>query len=99
MSVPWKSGPSGPRQQARMIPALQRLWHPTPTYSAPWQKLASDIPLSKTEKAGEKLDWRVTRMRLSKDKTSLIYNRFLTRHPGRNLRIPPGQPLSLGMGD
>jgi len=37
-----------------------------------------EYPLIKTEKAGEKLDWRVTKMRLSKDKTSLIYNQFLT---------------------
>ncbi len=27
---------------------------------------------------GHKLDWRVTKMRLGKDKTSLIYNQFLT---------------------
>jgi predicted helicase len=37
-----------------------------------------EYPLTKTEKAGEKLDWRVTKMRLSRDKTSLIYNQFLT---------------------
>jgi len=37
-------------------------------------------PLARREKAGEKLDWRVTRMRLSKDKTTLIYNDFLTLH-------------------
>jgi predicted helicase len=37
-----------------------------------------EYPLTRTEKAGEKLDWRVTKMRLSKDKTSLIYNQFLT---------------------
>ena len=37
-----------------------------------------EYPLKKTEKAGEKLDYRVTKMRLSKDKTSLIYNQFLT---------------------
>jgi predicted helicase len=37
-----------------------------------------EYPLSKTEKAGEKLDYRVEKMKLSKDKTSLIYNRFLT---------------------
>jgi len=37
-----------------------------------------EYPLTKTEKAGERLDWRVTKMRLSKDKTSLIYNQFLT---------------------
>lgn len=34
--------------------------------------------LTRTEKAGEKLDYRVEKMKLSKDKTSLIYNRFLT---------------------
>jgi predicted helicase len=34
--------------------------------------------LTKTEKAGEKLDYRVTKMKLSKDKTTLIYNQFLT---------------------
>jgi predicted helicase len=36
-----------------------------------------EYPLTKTEKAGEKLDWRVTKMKLGKDKTSLIYNQFL----------------------
>ena len=38
----------------------------------------TEYPLTKTEKAGEKLDWRVTKMRLSKGKTSLSYNQFLT---------------------
>ncbi len=37
-----------------------------------------EYPLTKVEKAGEKLDYRVTKMKLSKDKTSLIYNQFLT---------------------
>jgi predicted helicase len=37
----------------------------------------AEYPLTKTEKAGEKLDWRVTKMRLSKDKATLIYNQFL----------------------
>ena len=37
-----------------------------------------EYKLAKVEKAGEKLDYRVTKMKLSKDKTSLIYNRFLT---------------------
>ena len=37
-----------------------------------------EYPLTKKEKAGEKLNWRVARMRLSKDKTTLIYNDFLT---------------------
>jgi predicted helicase len=37
-----------------------------------------EFALTKTEKIGEKLDWRVTKMRLAKDKTSLVYNQFLT---------------------
>ncbi len=37
-----------------------------------------EFALTKTEKAGEKLDYRVTKMKLSRDKTSLIYNQFLT---------------------
>ena len=38
----------------------------------------SEYNLKKTEKAREKLNWRVEKMRLSKDKTTLIYNDFLT---------------------
>jgi predicted helicase len=41
-------------------------------------ELQPEYPLTKTEKAGEKLDYRVEKMKLTKDKTSLIYNRFLT---------------------
>ena len=37
-----------------------------------------EYPLTKEEKSGEKLDYRVTKMKLNKDKTSLIYNQFLT---------------------
>jgi predicted helicase len=37
-----------------------------------------EYQLTKNEKPGEKLDWRVTRMRLSKDKTTLIYNDLIT---------------------
>jgi predicted helicase len=37
-----------------------------------------EYPLKKVEKAGEQLDYRVTKMKLSKDKASLIYNQFLT---------------------
>jgi len=37
-----------------------------------------EYPLTKVEKPGEKLDYRVSKMKLSKDKTSLIYNQFLT---------------------
>jgi predicted helicase len=38
----------------------------------------SEYKLTKVEKAGEKLDYRVEKMKLSKDKTTLIYNRLLT---------------------
>jgi predicted helicase len=37
-----------------------------------------EYKLTTKEKAGEKLNYRVTKMRLSKDKTTLIYNDFLT---------------------
>jgi len=37
-----------------------------------------EYPLTKTEKSGTKLDYRVTKMRLSKDKTTLVYNDYLT---------------------
>jgi hypothetical protein len=37
-----------------------------------------EFPLEKIEKTGEKLDWRVEKMRLSRDKTSITYNQFLT---------------------
>ena len=37
-----------------------------------------EYKLTTKEKAGEKLNYRVTKMRLSKDKTTLTYNDFLT---------------------
>jgi len=37
-----------------------------------------EYPLKKIEKPGEKLDYHVEKMRLTKDKTSLVYNGFLT---------------------
>ena len=37
-----------------------------------------EYKLTKTEKKGEKLDYSVKKMKLSKDKTTLIYNQFLT---------------------
>jgi len=36
-----------------------------------------EYPLTKIEKKREKLDYRVIKMKLSKDKTQLIYNQFL----------------------
>ena len=37
-----------------------------------------EYPLTESEKSGEKLDYRVTKLKLSKDKTTLTYNQFLT---------------------
>ena len=37
-----------------------------------------EYPLEKIETPGKPLDWRVEKMKLSKDKRSLIYNDFLT---------------------
>jgi predicted helicase len=37
-----------------------------------------EYKLTKAEKKGEKLDYRVTKMKLTKDKSTLIYNQFLT---------------------
>ncbi|MCA1567562.1 MAG: helicase [Acidobacteria bacterium] len=45
---------------------------------------AAEYPLARREQKGVALDWRVERMRLSKDKQSLRYNEFLTL-----ARIPP----------
>jgi predicted helicase len=54
-----------------------------------WRRLADihvnyeqqpEYPLTKTEKPEEKLDWRVTKMRLSKDKTTCLTNCFRTGH-------------------
>lgn len=38
----------------------------------------TEYPLERIEKPGGQLDWRVEKMKLSKDKRSLIYNDFLT---------------------
>ena len=37
-----------------------------------------EYKLERIEKEGEKVNWRVTKMRLSKDKTTLFYNDWLT---------------------
>jgi len=42
-----------------------------------YEQQQPEYPLIKKEKAGEKLDYRVTKMKLRKDKTSLIHNQFL----------------------
>lgn len=43
-----------------------------------------EFPLDKIETSGAQLDWRVERMRLTKDKTAIVYNDFL-----RLSGIPP----------
>ena len=37
-----------------------------------------EYPLEKTEQPGASLDWRVEKMKLSKDKRRIVYNHFLT---------------------
>ena len=56
-----------------------------------------EYKLTKTEKAGEKLDYRVTKMKLSKDKTSLICNQFLTLSaiPPETFEYRLGNPSAL----
>jgi predicted helicase len=39
---------------------------------------AKEFPLDKVETTGQKLNWEVEKMRLSKDKTTIIYNDFLS---------------------
>ena len=39
---------------------------------------AAEYPLQRIENPEEKLNWRVEKMRLSKDKTKILYNDFLT---------------------
>ena len=39
---------------------------------------ADEYPIKKVETPGKPLDWRVEKMRLSKDKTQIVYNDFLT---------------------
>ena len=37
-----------------------------------------EYPIKKVETPGKPLDWRVEKMKVSKDKTQLVYNNFLT---------------------
>ena len=41
---------------------------------------AAEHPIKKVETPGKPLDWRVEKMKLSKDKTRIKYNDFLTLH-------------------
>ena len=40
-------------------------------------KTRTNTPIKKVETPGKPLDWRVEKMKLSKDKTQLVYNDFL----------------------
>ena len=57
--------------------------------------------LRQVETPEKPLDWRVEKMRLSKDKTQLRYNRFpyAGRDPRGRVRLPAGQPVGSGVGD
>lgn len=66
---------------------------------------AAEHPLQRIENPDEPLNWRVEKMRLTKDKTALTYNGFLTLAGipeaafAYRLRLPPRQPQRAGMGD
>ena len=55
----------------------------------------AEYPLTKIEKKGEKLDYRVEKMKPNKDQTQLISNKFLTLDgiPPETLRTSPRQAL------
>ena len=58
--------------------------------------------MKKIETPGKPLDWRVEKMKLSKDKTQIVYNDFLTLDgiPKRRcLIIPAWESISVGVGD
>lgn len=48
-----------------------------------------EYPLEKIENLKEPLDWRVEKMKLSKDKTAITYNNFLTlgNIPEKNIQL------------
>ncbi|HJS98414.1 MAG TPA: type ISP restriction/modification enzyme [Terriglobales bacterium] len=52
-----------------------------------------EYPLAKIEKQGEKLDWRVEKMRLSRDKAAITYNQFLT------LKCVPPETFAYRLGN
>jgi predicted helicase len=66
-----------PRASAKLFHAFatagKQLADPHLTYES-----AKEFPLARQENNEAKLDWRVETMKLSKDKTSLFYNDFLT---------------------
>ncbi len=75
-----KAGPSGrngggPQDDKAVFRALVKAGEKLADLHVNYEK-QPEYPLKRTENG--KLDWRVQKMRLGKDKTSLVYNSFLT---------------------
>ena len=60
-----------------------------------------EYPLHFIENREVSIDWRVEKMRLSKDKTQLVYNDFLTLDgiPAKVFDYRLGESVSVGVGD
>ena len=56
---------------------LRNLWKALADLHVNYES-APEFPLHHRETPNAKLDWRVEKMRLSKDKTAILYNDFLT---------------------
>jgi predicted helicase len=67
----------GPQDDKEVFRALAKAGHRLAEIHTHYEQ-QPEYKLTKQEKKGEKLDYRVTKTKLSKDKTSLIYNEFLT---------------------
>ena len=75
------------RRELPRLPLLGKDAQTFRIYAATGRKLAdlhvhyeqaAEYPLQRIENRDEKLNWRVDKMRLTKDKTALVYNDFLT---------------------
>ena len=75
------------RRELPRLPLVGKTAKSFRAYTATGQKLAdlhvnyeqaAEYPFQRIESPDEKLNWRVEKMRLTKDKTALIYNDFLT---------------------
>ncbi len=75
------------RRELPRLPLIGKDANTFRAYAATGQKLADlhvhyekakEYPLKRIEAADEPLNWRVEKMRLTKDKIALVYNDFLT---------------------
>ncbi len=73
--IPFVSGASG--NDAEIFQSFSKIGKSLAEIHAHYEE-QPEYPLKKIEKPGEKLDYRVEKMRLTKDKASLVYNKFLT---------------------